>query len=174
MRVKLLAGMLSGDADLMLRATQLLKAEFGPADLVSELWPFDHTDYYEAELGAGLLRRFVSFEQLIAADRLADIKRATNELEERLAEDVLPDRPGRVVNIDPGYIAPSKLVLATTKDHGHRIYLGRGVYAEVTLRYRDGAWEAWPWTYPDYASGLYFAFFEDVRTRLKQQLDSGV
>ena len=140
-RVKLIAGLLSGDPDLMRRAEQLMIRVFGPVDLRSELWPFDNTNYYEDEFGPDLQRQFISFETLAGAEQLAEIKRHTNDLESRLAEDVIDDRPGRCVNMDPGYIALSKLALATTKDHNHRIYLGRGIYAEVTLSFRDGAWQ---------------------------------
>ena len=76
----------------------------------------------------------------------------------------------RRVNIDPGYISQSKLVLATTKDHSHRIYLGQGIFAEVTLRYYKGTFRAWEWTYPDYASPPYIAIFNHIRKLYKEQL----
>ena len=93
-------------------------------------------------------------------------------LEARLADDCLRPPDQRVVNLDPGYIGLSKLVLATTKDHAHRIYIQRGIYAEVTLRYIKGAWSPWPWTYPDYAAETYHPFFMRVRERLVEQLDA--
>jgi hypothetical protein len=168
--VKLIVGMLGGDVDLLRRARQLLKHDFGEIDLESDLWPFDQTDYYEEEMGPGLQRWFLSFARVIRPESLPEIKRHTNELEERIAgQAMLPERP-RPVNLDPGYVDLNKLVLATTKDRDHRIYLNQGIYAEVTLRYRDGAWQPWPWTYPDYQQPHYLEFFERVRQIYRAQL----
>jgi hypothetical protein len=164
--------MLSSDTDLLARARQLLAAQMGSVDIQSAVWPFESTDYYEPEMGADLKRQFVSFEDLIHPERIGEIKRATNELETRICDDLLLPPDQRAVNLDPGYVALSKLVLATTKDHAHRIYLQRGIYAEVTLRFEDGAWRPWPWTYPDYAAPDYHGFFVEVRDRLREQLQA--
>jgi hypothetical protein len=167
--VKLIVGLLSGDVDLLLRARQLLTRRWGPVDLESDLWPFDTTDYYEPQMGPGLQRRFLSFAETVAPDRLLEIKHETNAVEQQIADQcLLPDIP-RPVNIDPGYIDLTKLVLATTKDRGHRVYLGHGIYAEVTLQFVGGAWQPLPWTYPDYRRPEYHAFFAQVRERLRQQ-----
>lgn len=164
--VKLFVGLLSNDVDLLRRTRQLLARRFGPVDAESDLWPFDQTDYYEPEMGSELQRWFLTFERPIAPDALAEIKSETNDLEERVAEDTLS--PGsRPVNIDPGYLDLGKVVLATTKDRSHRIYLSRGIFAEVTLHYVDGDWQSWPWTYPDYREAHTRAFFETVRERFK-------
>ncbi len=171
-RVNLICGLISNDADLMSRAVKMLSEYCGPTDLVSQTWPFDFTDYYEAEMGPGLLRQFASFAELIDPGRLAGIKVETNQLEERLCYECgLPEHQ-RPVNIDPGYIDLSKLVLATTKNGSHRVYLGDGIYAEVTLHYRTGRWAAWPYTYPDYAADRYHGFFEEVRNLYKAKLDA--
>lgn len=167
--VKLLCGLLSNDRDLLQRAQQLLRKRFGPVDLESDTWPFDQTDYYEAEMGAGLERRFVCFEQPTTPDALPDIKIETNALEQQIADDCLLPDIARPVNIDPGYIDLSKLVLASTKDSSHRVYLGRGIYAEVTLRYNHGQWVEHPWTYPDYRSPAYHTYFSEVREQLRRQ-----
>ncbi len=167
--VKLLVGLLGGDVDLLRRARQLLARCCGPVSLASEMWPFNQTDYYADEMGPGLQRWFLSFEQAVPPGRLAEIKLETNALERQIAEDcLLPDIP-RPVNIDPGYIDLTKLVLATTKDRGHRIYIGHDIYAEVTLQYVGGVWQTLPWTYPDYCQPDYHAFFERVREQLRQQ-----
>lgn len=167
--VKLLCGLLSNDPDLLRRTRQLLRKRFGSVDLESDVWPFDQTDYYEAEMGAGLQRWFVSFERPISPADLAEIKRQTNAVEEQIADDCLLPDIARPVNIDPGYLDLSKLVLASTKDSSHRVYLGRGIYAEVTLRYSHGRWLEHPWTYPDYKTPVYHAFFTQVRERLRRQ-----
>jgi hypothetical protein len=170
--VNLICGFISNDADLMQRAIRILTQYYGPTDTVSETWPFDDTDYYEPEMGTDLLRQFASFAELIDPSRLASIKVHTNEVENRIGYECgLP--PGqRPVNLDPGYIELSKLVLATTKNGSHRIYLRDGIYAESTLHYREGKWRSWPHTYPDYASGRYDAFFEDLRNRYRIKLDA--
>ncbi len=167
--VKLFCGLISGDEGLLKRAVALLARAFGEPDALSDVWPFDQTDYYREEMGPDLLRQFVSFGPLIDPGRLAGIKRETNALEQRLAEETAALEIERPVNIDPGYITPAKLVLATTKDRAHRIYLASGIYAEVTLVYVRGAWQPLEWTYPDYRTPGYHAFFERVRQRLLEQ-----
>lgn len=171
--VKLLCGLLGDDPDLLRRARQLLAKRFGPVDLESDTWPFHHTDYYREEMGAQLLRCFVSFEKLISPDRLADIKVETNTLEAEIREAALRMDISRPINLDPGYIHQGKLVLATTKDRAHRIYLSRHIFAEVTLQYTEGHWQPQPWTYPDYHEPDYHAFFTQIRDRLRAQLASG-
>ncbi len=172
--MKLFVGLLSGDMDLFRRARQLLTRQYGPTDAESELWPFDQTDYYADEMGPDLQRWFLSFERSISPDELAEIKRATNTLEATIADQCLAVEIPRPVNLDPGYIDLTKLVLATTKDRGHRIYLRRGIYAEVTLQYERGGWQTLPWTYPDYTRTEYHAFFTDARARLLEQRRGGV
>ena len=135
----------------------------GPAWLTSETWPFDSTRYYEAEMGAGLVRSFRAYAPA-PADRLAAWKLATRVIESGWG------RPGaRAVNLDPGYVTLGGLFLASTKDGPHRIYLAEGIYAELTLLYRRGRWEALPWTFPDFRSGRYDRFITSCRDRLKQR-----
>ena len=165
--VKLICGMISADAELFERAAYGLAGAFGPIDVISNVMPFDMTHYYDEQMGRPLLRMFVSFANLVSPDDLAGAKQKTNAIEADIAAHVAgPDRPGRPINLDPGYIAPSKLVLASMKDFSHRIYLRDGVYAEVTLLYHKGLWEPVGWTFPDYASGRYNAFLTEARTRL--------
>lgn len=166
--VKLISSLFTAELELLEAACNQLSAIFGPIDYESDLLPFDHTHYYAAEFGEGLMRKIVAFAELIDPGRLAEIKRLTNDLEMVWA------REGkRRINLDPGYVSLAKLVLATTKNHGHRIYLGQGIYAEVTLRYRDKTFRPWEWTYPDYASPPYIAIFNHIRelylTQLRQQ-----
>lgn len=163
--VKLMASLLTGQLALLGPVQEALSNAFGPIDFESELLPFDHTDYYTPEFGPALQRRIVTFERLVSPADLPTIKRQTNELEWAWAHE---DR--RLVNIDPGYISLGKLVLASTKDHAHRLYLDQGVYAEGTLTYQQGHFRPWPWTYPDYASPPYCAMFERIRERYKAQL----
>jgi hypothetical protein len=170
--VNLFCGMIGNDRDLLAHAARLLRKQFGETDQISPYWPFDATDYYAEEMGEGLERQFVSFERLINPEELPHIKRITNEIEERIIHDLALPPGRRPVNLDPGYLTLSKIVLATTKDFAHRLYLREGIYGENTLRYKSGIWHAWPWTYPDYADGRYHAFFSDVRERYRHKLNA--
>ncbi len=156
--VKLIMGMISSEISLFDLVQERLSQEFGPIDFESELMPFNHTDYYEPEMGKNLKRKFVSFLNLIEPDDIVDIKISTNRLEkEFLSSD------GRRINLDPGYIELSKLVLASTKNHQHRVYLGKGIYGEVTLQYTKGSFQPWPWTYPDYKTKDHIEIFNQIR-----------
>jgi len=159
--VCLIVGMLSAWPELFDEASRCLSARFGPALRISDTMPFNFTDYYRNQMGEGIRRKFVAFERPFPPDLLAKVKLWTNDLEARLADETYP--VSRPINLDPGYLTPGKLVLATTKDHAHRVYLHSGIYAEVTLTYRDGAFRAMPWTYPDYRTAAYRRFFEAVR-----------
>jgi len=156
--VKLVMPMLSRDVDMFDTARAALIHRFGPVDYCSPLLRFAFTTYYEPEMGTNLLRQFLAFEKLIDPADLVEIKHATNDLEQSWS---IEGR--RRINLDPGYLAASKLVLATTKNHAHRIYIGRGIYAEVTLAYRSGDFGSWPWTYPDYRSPEYASIMRDIR-----------
>ena len=169
--VKLIVGILAAKHNCLSIAAEALIVEFGKADFISDVWPFAHTNYYQGETGQNILRRFVSFGRLFDPGSLAEIKHKTNTLEQQLALQLDIDL-SRPVNLDPGIIEPSKLVLATTKNYSHRIYIGKKMYAEVTLIFDKGAWRPLPYTYPDYRQKCYFDFFEKVRTRLLEQLKS--
>ena len=167
--MKLITGILACDERALSAAKTRLESALGEIDLVSDIWPFDQTGYYTAEIGPRIIRQFVSFTQLIDPGELADIKHQTNALERELAKSLNLAFP-RPVNLDPGIIEPSKLVLATTKNYSHRIYIGKRMYAEVTLVYDKGAWRPLAYTYPDYRSPQYFEFLAKVRGRLLDQL----
>ena len=193
--VKLICGMLSARGELLDLARGELAAHFGPVDIVSEIMDFDFTHYYDRQMGSPLLRQFVSFAELVPPEALAQAKHATNAMETAIAArgvaGILPslvhghagDSAGetpatpratpRPINLDPGYVDSPKLVLASMKNFAHRVYLGQGVYAEVTLLHRRGRWTPLDWTFPDYASGRYWPFLDQVRRRLREQLASG-
>jgi hypothetical protein len=140
--------------------------EFGSTALVSDAFDFTETNYYAAEMGDGLKKQFWAFAAPMDPGRLAAIKLTTNLWEAEYAG--LPMHPEpRPLNLDPGYITLAKLVLASTKDHAHRIYLADGIYAEVTLSYRSGGWQPLDWTYPDYRRADFQAFFTKCRDVLR-------
>ncbi len=161
--VTLVCGLLSARPEILDEAEAQLVGRYGPVDVRSSDIDFDFTSYYEPQMGRGLTRRFVSFARKVDPGRLAEIKRATNALEAEAARaHAFAARP---VNLDPGYISPAKLVLASCKDRAHRIYLGQGIYAEITLRFRGGRFQPVETTYPDYRTAAYIEFFAAVRSR---------
>ena len=166
---KFIVGILAIEEELLPVARELITQHLGAIDLCSPVWPFTRTKYYAEEMSDTLCRQFVSLAKLADPDRLIDMKLGANRIELADAQSRGRGRR-RAINLDPGYITPAKLVLATTKDYSHRVYLGRGIYAETTLNFHAGSWEAWPWTYPDYADLTYHAFFVQVRERLSEQL----
>lgn len=167
--VKLIVGILVADENCLQAAVESLTAEFASLDLQSDVWPFTQTDYYSEETGQNILRQFVSIDKLIDPGSLPQTKHTTNTLEQELAAKLNTNLP-RPVNLDPGIIEPSKLILATTKNYSHRIYIGQKMYAEVTLIFDKGTWQPLPYTYPDYKKSCYHDFFTKVRTRLLEQL----
>ena len=182
---KLIIGMFTNRLELFQETLKVLKKRFGPVDYESPLLTFDKTDYYEEEFGKDLKRKFYSFKKLIKAEDLPKIKILTNNLEKKFGEkgpssvardtslrrDILNEvKENRLINLDPGYLAPAKLVLATTKDYQHRIYYGKGIYGEVTLRYKRRSFIPWEWTYPDYKTKEYIEIFNHIRKIYMEQL----
>ena len=167
--VLLVAAVFSRHADALSWARARLEEEYGPVERVSVPFVFDQTDYYADAMGTDLRKHFLAFRDLVAPDRLAEIKLHTNALERELAgSGRYPE--ARPVNIDPGYLNLGKFLLATTKDQAHRVYLGRGVYAEVTLRFQAGAFGPWPWTYADYRQPAVLEFLRDARASYHDRL----
>jgi Domain of unknown function (DUF4416) len=160
----LIVGLLSAWPELFDRVAERMSECFGPLMAESDLIPFTNSSYYEADMGPDLMRKFIAFDRPIAPDALAEIKEWTNELEAKLAADAHP--VARPVNIDPGLLYLSRLVLATVKNRAHRIYLGRGIYGEITLIRQANQWQKLQWTYTDYQSEPYHAFFNRVRDKL--------
>lgn len=161
---KLIIGLIFKEQSILKKSKVVLKKAFGKIDFESPAFPFTYTRYYEAEMGGGLSRVFFSFSKLINPATLAKVKLFTNKLEDRFSQ-----RGKRRVNIDPGYLDMAKLVLATTKDYMHRIYLGKGIFAEVTLRFDDKSFKPWEWTYPDYKTKEYIDIFNCIRSIYAQQ-----
>ncbi len=166
--VKLFVGMLSGKLQHFAQARGMLERSFSPVDVESAVLGFDFTDYYEKEMRPGLKRKFLGFAELIDPSQLLAVKRESATLEAHFRQ-LEADIP-RPLNLDPGYVDLSKVVLSTFKDCAHRIYLGQGVYAEVTLHYHKGVFCDWPWTYADYRSRAYKRFFQEMRQRYLLQL----
>jgi hypothetical protein len=165
----LIVAAFSRHEDALARGREALQAAFGPTGVVAPPFAFDETAYYEPLMGAGLLKQFLAFRDLVDPGTLADVKIQTNQMEAALAAGgCFPDV--RPLNLDPGLLTLGKFMLATTKDQGHRIYLRDGIYAEVTLRYQAGAFEAWPWTYADYRRSEVHTFLLAARAFYRERL----
>jgi len=142
-----------------------LEQRFGPAAFASEPVPWSFTTYYDGEMGPGIVRVFWAFERLVDPSELAAIKLSTNAIEDELREN-----GERKLNLDPGLLSLSRFVLATTKDHAHRIPLRDGMYAEVTLIFERGAFRPLPWTYPDFRTDAVRALLGGLRDRYREHL----
>lgn len=153
-------GVLYADNAVLDDALLWIEHILGDIDMSSEAWPFQDTGYYAQEMGEGLLRRFYSFDQLADPALLPEWKLATNRLEREAAARFGSERP---INLDPGYVNGSKLVLASTKNLAHRIYLSQGICAEVTMNFKHGQWVKFDYTFPDFRTGRYDEFFSSVR-----------
>jgi hypothetical protein len=157
---KLVIGLFMSRRELIPSVSDRLVEAFGAVDMVSPWFEFRFTDYYEPEMGTPLYRRMLAFLALIQQDNLADIKLKTNAIEDLYVRD-----GRRAVNIDPAYMLRERFVLATGKNFSHRIYIGRGIYADLTLTYRNGAFKTLEWTYPDYAEPKMQDFLTLVRKK---------
>ncbi|MBQ7192748.1 MAG: DUF4416 family protein [Synergistaceae bacterium] len=157
-KVKRITGILypSENRELLAWSIDRLREIWGEPELVSRPVPFDKTNYYD-DISPDLTRIFACFPGFVNAGGLADWKHQAIEIE------AMSRQPVRAVNIDPGYIDGARLVLASTKDHAHRIYLRDGIFAEVTMRYRFKKWQSFDYTFPDFASGVYDEFLSSVR-----------
>lgn len=154
-------------------ARQRAESVWGPIVLTSPTFEFAETEFYERTMGHDLRKLFWAFDRLIDPGSLADRKLQTNDWEDEFQR-AGTGPEARLLNLDPGYLTEAKLILASTKDRDHRIYLDRGIFAENTLFYQQGAWQARPWTYPDYRRSDYHQFFETCRRHLRaryQELD---
>ena len=158
-KVKLIAGLLSNNEALLDKVSTILENRLkNKVDFKSDVIDFTYTDYYDEEMGGGLKRKFLSFKKLVRLETIAKVKLLTNDIEKKFLVN-----GKRTVNIDPGYVDMAKLVLLSTKDYSHRVHIGNGIFAEVTLHYKDKRFDFWPWTYPDYKSEEYTRVFGVIR-----------
>ncbi len=162
---KLVIGFIFKEAGIFDKGKSILRKEFGKIDYESHALAFTHTDYYETEIGKNLKRKFICFEKLIQPQNLAKIKITANIIEKKLSRNGL-----RLINIDPGYLDMAKLILASTKNYKHRIFLDKGIYAEITLFFQNKSFTPWEWTYPDYKTADYIRIFNQIREIYANQI----
>ncbi len=163
--VKYFVGLLVNSTRLVDKTIKDMESYFGPHDFLSEAFDFNVTDYYEEEMGSDLKRLFVSFDRLIGAEKIVEMKLKTDEIEDRYRENGL-----RRVNIDPGYIDFYKVVLASHKYGGQKIYLGEMVYADFTLYYWKKNFAAFEWTFPDFKDARYYLTLKCIREIYRKQI----
>lgn len=163
--VQFFASIIFNDSGILSHVMDELTTAIGPIEETTDHMVFSQSGYYAPEMGDHLMRCFVLFQPLLPRERLVEIKRGTNDIEGRHA------REGRrSVNIDPGYIALEHVVLGTTKGFSHRIYLGEGIFADLTLMYENGTYRSLPWTYPDYAGAAITPLMIRWRDNYKRML----
>ena len=162
MKAVLFAGLMYSQKSVFERAKKMLEEEFGNIEKQSEPYDFTFTDYYEKEMGGGLEKMFIVFKKTIERAKLADIKLFTNGIEKKFSVE-----GKRQINIDPGYLTHANLVLATTKEFPHRIYLKDGIFAEATLIFKRDVCKSFEWTYPDFKTKETCDFFLIIRNDLQ-------
>jgi hypothetical protein len=164
-QVKLFASILFRGNENLLKTLDMLSAKIGAIDEQTTVAPFLHTNYYEKEMGRDLMRTFILFGAPIEREALPEVKLITNEIEQFFAFG-----KKRTVNVDPGYVALEHVILATTKGYAHRVHLKNGIYADLTLMYRNGTYRPLEWTYPDYAEAQTISLFLQWREHYKKVL----
>jgi len=164
-QVKLFSGIIADSIESLAAALTIMQEKFGSIDIKSLEICFDFTDYYANEMGKELIRSWVGFKKLISPLDLAAIKVSANAIEDKLSVS-----SKRRVNIDPGYITAAKIVLASSKDFSHRVYMSEGIYGEVTLIYKHKEFVPLEWTYPDYKSKTAMEFFHKARKTFQEQI----
>jgi hypothetical protein len=156
--VKLMTAIAFRDENLLNQVKDELCEHWGPIETSSPIFDFIQTNYYESEMGSELKKQFLVFQKPVQPDYIIDAKLFSNEIEQKYAI-----AGNRQVNIDPGYISAAKLVLATTKNYMHRVYMGKGIYGDVHLKVSNRRFVPNEWTYPDYQTPEALAFFDKVR-----------
>lgn len=163
--VAFFSSIIFGDSGILSHIEADLSARIGAIEERTPLFPFSQSGYYTPEMGPDLMRRFVLFRPLLGRDRLADVKCMTNEIEQ--AHSIAGHRQA---NIDPGYLALEHVALGTTKGYAHRVYLGQGIFADLTLIYENGTYRSLPWTYPDYGGSELISLLNGWREHYKRML----
>ena len=166
--VKLFCGVLYSDEQLLNDSRLLLVEKYGEIDYQGDQFNFEISEYYRPEMGWPIYRRFWAFETLINPNEIARVKIECNEIEDQLTV-----AGNRKVNLDPGYMDYDKIVLASAKYNGQKIYLDYGIYADLTLRYEKGEYYPYSWSFPDFKEGQYNQTFLRIREIYKVQLKKG-
>ena len=163
--VKYLVAVLFRTAEQLDSARKELVAHWGNIDFEGRDHLFDVTDYYAPELGTPLYRRLLAFEQLYPPTLIVDMKLECNTIEDVLASD-----GKRTVNLDAGYLDHNKYLLASAKEAGQKVYLDKGIYADLSGRYKAGKYQPFEWSFPDFRDGRYDEELLSIRRFYLRQL----
>jgi len=163
--VKYFAAVLYKEKTCLEQALRSLEEKWGSVDISGEDRLFDVTAYYEPEMGAPLLRRLMSFHSLLCPSLMSDIKLACNQIEQSLSVN-----QKRTVNIDAGYLDHNKILLASAKEAGQKIYIGKGIYADLAGRWKAGRYQPFEWSFPDFKDGRYDKELLKMRTEYLRQI----
>jgi len=164
--VKYFVAILWQDESVLSAACEFMKQSWGEIDYQGPDRSFDSSDYYDQEMGRGLQRRIIAFAQLRSPEELSAAKLRCNELEEKLR----PGPAGRNINLDIGYLDHNKIILASAKGLGQKIYLSQGIYADLVARYGHGRYQPFEWTFPEFKAGRYDEELKIIRERYLQQI----
>lgn len=168
LKALLIHSLLAQEEQLIHEVLAVLTKKYGETAVTSNILPFTHTDYYKKEFGSNLKRLFVGFADLVPQDILVQAKLFAMELEQRFSHN-----GNRRINIDPGILTLERLVLATAKNFTHRIYLGQGIFADLTLLFQKGGFRPLPWTFPDYKEDAALAMWNTWRDHYKNTIKEG-
>jgi hypothetical protein len=163
-KVKFFSGIIFRDELVLNQIIEILRDRYSAVDLESDIIPFDLTDYYQSEMGSPLFRKFIAFTRLMDPQLLPEIKILSNRLEERFS-----NQGKRHINIDPGYVSEANVIIATTKNHYHRVPLQRGIYAHMEYTIQRKNVSPLDWTYPDFRKPEYMDFFNRLIALHKHQ-----
>ena len=153
-KVKLFIGIIYNKKEVLNSILPVLKKKFGEIEDKLE-YNFNHTDYYEDELGKKLKKYVIVFKKEINPELLPNIKLFTNSIEYKTNK--------RIINLDPGYLNKQKLILATTKERPHRIYLKNGIYADLTYLFKKNDCIILRNTFPDFREKFVQEFFIKIK-----------
>lgn len=163
---RLIISVIYSSMDALADALNVLERKFGRVQFETPEIPCAETSLYGEEMGGELLRRFFSFDKMVARDGLPSIKGLCHKIEPQFADRV-DDYLFRTVNLDPGILTPANLVMASHREYNHRVYLNNGVFAELALVYSRGRFVRLPWTCPDFYGAEAIEFFGRVRASLE-------
>ncbi len=159
----LLFALMWKDYEKLKEVEDVLSNVYGKKVNETDEFSLQYSKYYEKEMGEGLKKKFILIDNIVEKDRLLDIKLTSMEIEKRFSIN-----GNRTVNIDPIYLDDYQVVVVSKKDKGSRIYLGKGVFAELELLYHHGSFQPLIWTYLDYKDNI--PFFNEVRKYYLQRV----
>jgi hypothetical protein len=162
--VKYFIAVLYREISYLEKALYMFIDNWGNIDFNGKDHLFDVTSYYEPEMGRPLYRRLISLENLAEPTLLVNMKLECNNIEKNLSVN-----KKRTVNCDCGYLDHNKIVLASAKEAGQKIYIDKGIYADFIARYKEGKYRPFEWSFLDFKDGRYDEELLKIRNIYLQQ-----